>query len=83
MINVPLNPKIALEKNTFPCYARVYGFGADTFYFRCNEGHLGKYDLDVSGFKGFEGTVKQKLTCYRRGCHFSDNIFLQNWLFQP
>jgi hypothetical protein len=82
MLSIPKNSNISLDKTPLR-YDRVYGWGADTFYFRCDEGHIGKYDLSVSTFQGFEGTVKERLTCYHRGCHFSDFIFLQNWLYQP
>jgi len=81
MINVPKNLEIATDETPLR-YNRVYGFGADTFYFRCPQAHLGKYNLPVSTFQGFEGTVKEKLRCYRKGCDFNDNIWLQNWLFQ-
>jgi hypothetical protein len=63
-------------------YQRAYGYSADTFFFRCNHGHLGKYNLPVSSFKGFEGTVKQRLRCTRVGCNFYQWIFLEEWVYQ-
>jgi hypothetical protein len=81
MLNIPKNENIALDRTPLR-WKRVWG-GASTFFFRCSNGHLGKYDLQVSTFKGFEGTVKDRLVCYHKGCQFSDHVFLKNWLYTP
>jgi hypothetical protein len=81
MLSIPDTLDIKLDTTPLQ-YQRTYEYGADTFFFRCNHGHLGKYNLPVSTFKGFEGTVKERLRCTRRGCDFYQWIFLEEWVYQ-
>jgi hypothetical protein len=81
VLNVPLNTDISLCRIA-PSYARVYGWGASTFYFVCPNKHLGSYDVPVSTFQGFEGTTKTRVSCSHQGCGFSEYLLLQGWLYK-
>ena len=80
MLSIPDTLDIKLDTSPLQ-YQRVYSFGDDTFFFRCNHSHLGKYNLPVSTFKGFEGAVKKRLKCTFRGCDFNQWIFLEEWVY--
>ncbi len=80
MLSIPDTINIKLDTTPLQ-YQRVYGYGENTFFFRCNLGHLGKYNLPVSTFKGFEGTVKKRLQCTYRGCKFNEWVFLEEWVY--
>lgn len=81
MLNIPRNESIGVDETPLR-YDRVFGHHASTFYFRCSLGHLGKYDLPVSTFSGFEGTVKERLHCTWRNCAFNDWVFLDGWVYR-
>ena len=80
MLDIPRNDDIKNDETPLR-YSRVYRQHAATFYFRCSHGHLGKYDLPVSTFRGFEGTVKQRLQCTYRHCSFYEWVFLDGWAY--
>jgi hypothetical protein len=80
MLCIPDSLTIKTDKTPLR-YQKMDMYGSDTFLFRCSRGHLGKYNLPVSSFKGFEGTVKERLRCTRRGCDFNQWVFLEEWKY--